>query len=41
MHYIQDGAQSLNLILKLNWDRMLVLMALAAGLWLGSFLGTL
>lgn len=41
MHYIQDGAQGLNLIIKLNWDRLLVLTALTAGLYLGSFLATL
>lgn len=41
MHYIQDGANSLNLIIKLNWDRLMFLAALAAGLYLGSFLGTL
>ena len=41
MQHIQDGAQSLGLILKLNLDRLLVLTALAAGLWLGSFLATL
>lgn len=41
MHHIQDGAQSLNLILRLNWDRVLTFGALAAGLWLGSFLATL
>lgn len=40
MHHIQDGAQSLRLLLKLNGDRLLFLLALAGALALASYIGT-
>jgi len=41
MHYIQEGAQSLGLLFKLNWDRVLFLTGLAGALALASFIGTM
>jgi hypothetical protein len=41
MHHIQDGAQSLSLLLKLNLDRIMFLGALGLALALGGYVGTL
>lgn len=41
MRHIHDSAQSLNLLLRLNWDRLLYIGALILALNIGSFINSL
>lgn len=41
MQHIQDGAQSLSLLLKLNIDRLMFIVALGVALALGGYVATL
>lgn len=36
MHTLQDGYRGLSLLLLLNWDRILVLLAILGGLTLAA-----
>ena len=40
MHHIQDGLNGIWLLVVLNWDRILWLGAIAAGLGAGLIAGT-
>ncbi|MHA6324052.1 hypothetical protein [Roseivivax sp. CAU 1753] len=41
MHSIQQGYRGLNLILNLNWDRILYVCTIVFALFFGAFLGSL
>ncbi|WP_269800939.1 hypothetical protein [Albibacillus kandeliae] len=41
MHTLQESYRGLSLIMSLNWDRLLFLVAIAAALMTGAFLGSL
>ena len=41
MQTLQDGYRGLNLILNLNWDRVLYVFTIAVALFAGAFIGSL
>ena len=41
MQTIQDGYRSFSLLVSINWDRLIYVVAIGASLFLGAYLGTL
>lgn len=41
MRHIHDSAQSLNLLLRLNWDRLLYIAVLMLALNIGGFINSM
>jgi hypothetical protein len=41
MQAIQESYRTVSLLISINWDRLLYVMAIAASLFLGAYLGTL